>query len=107
MATGNLTDNGNTPWYRVRRLRDSDGVHVGAHGAFGTGTVTVQQLINGTAYSVLDADDAALTGDDDFDNFLDLRAGDIVRLNLASATEPDIDWVISGDLLPYNDGLAS
>ena len=91
MATGKITANGSTDWYKVVET----GTHIAVHGTFGGGSVAIEQLINGTAYPLLDAGTAiALTVADD--SYYELRPGDAIRLATTGATTPAIDYSITG-----------
>ena len=90
MATGKITENGSTGWHQVVET----GTHIAIHGTFGGGSVAIEQLINGTAYPLLDAGAAiALTVADD--SYYELRQNDAIRLTTTGATTPDIDYAIS------------
>lgn len=95
MASGTLTTNTNTNWYIVN---DNAGVHIGGTGTFGSGTITVQQRIESSPVSAKDDAGSAITYTAAFDNVFDFRSGDVIRLNLAGATSPDIDWIINGSV---------
>lgn len=90
---GQFTADGNTDWYVMPKQGH---VHIAGAGTFGSGTITIQQQINGTTYSVLDGTQTALTYTAAFDEVLYFGAGDRFRLNLAGSTTPALDWKISG-----------
>ena len=92
-SEGQFTADASTDWI----VMDHQGhVHIAGAGTFGSGTVTIQQKINGTTYSVLDGSQTALTFTAAFDEVLYFGAGDRLRLNLASSTTPALDWKIAG-----------
>ena len=93
MAQGNLTADGSTVWFRCHT---ETGVRISAKGDFGGGTITLQNQLNSTTYSLLDESQTALTYTSNFDEFLKLRDGDVFRATLSGATSPDIDWFIGG-----------
>jgi len=94
MATeGQFTSDGSTDW---QVMEHQGHVHIAGAGTFGSGTVTIQQQINGTTYSVLDSSQTALTFTAAFDEVLYFGAGDRFRLNLASSTTPALDYKMAG-----------
>ena len=92
-SVGNMAADGSTQWVKVGV--DSERVRVCAKGDFGGGTIALEQLLNGSTYSYLDSNQAAITYVDDFDVSLDLAMGDVIRITLSGSTSPDIDWMIS------------
>ena len=101
---GILTADGPSPWFKVHTVDYGGGVHISGSGTFGGGTVTIQKLVNNKVYSVLDSTDTALTNTAAFDRLVDVQAGDIVRINLASSTSPALDWSIAGNVSQYSHG---
>lgn len=94
MATeGQFTADGSTAWQVMPKQGH---VHIAGAGSFGGGTITIQQQINGTTYSVLDGSQTALTYTAAFDEVLYFGAGDKFRITLSSSTAPALDWKIAG-----------
>lgn len=90
---GRFTANGSTDWYVMPKQGH---VHIAGAGGFGGGTITLQQKINGTTYSVLDGTQTALTFTAAFDEVLYFGAGDRFRITLSGSTTPTLDWKIAG-----------
>lgn len=88
-----FTADGNTEWQVMTKQGH---VHIAGAGTFGGGTITIQQQINGTTYSVLDGSQTALTYTAAFDEVLYFGAGDRFRLNLAGSTSPALDYKFAG-----------
>jgi hypothetical protein len=90
MAAGKLEADGNTDPITIK----GQNTHIAVKGTFGGGTVTVQEQVNGTWYAAEDSGtDITLTASDDL--YLAFNPSDKIRLNLAGATNPAIDWQIT------------
>jgi hypothetical protein len=91
MSAGRLTEDGNTPEITIKGAN----THIAVKGTFGGGTVTVQEQVNGTWYAAEESSgtDITLTASDDL--YLGFNPSDKIRLNLAGATNPAIDWQIT------------
>ena len=70
------------------------GLKIALHGDFGGGTVGVQQKINDEWHPVM-SEGTAVELTQSGDEALRLGRGDEVRLSLAGATSPDIDYRIT------------
>ena len=100
MAQSTFTVNGSSGYYEVGS--GSDGVHISLSGDFGSGSVAVEQRVNGVAVPLLDNGSAVtLTGADDA--LYNLKFGDVFRLTLTGSTTPDLDWSINGSVFHRND----
>tara|TARA_R100000808_G_scaffold2647_1_gene10206 strand:- start:1776 stop:2042 length:267 start_codon:yes stop_codon:yes gene_type:complete len=88
MATGTLEANGNGDWTNI-----GDGkALITVSGTWGGGTAKIQlQQADGTA---LDVNGASWTAN--IASQLEFGAPARLRVNLASATSPDLDWEIRG-----------
>lgn len=97
--SGTLAASGNTTAVRAVIVRGSPRpISVILAGDFGGGTVTPQVSADGTTYApIVRADGTTLTWADDAADGLNLTPGTYLRLNLAGATNPDIDWWIAVD----------
>lgn len=91
MADGQITANGAEPFQAVH----SDGVHLALAGSFGAGTVSVEQEVNGTVYPLLSSG-TPITFTAAADVILDVRVGDKIRLSMAGATTPSVDYNLAG-----------
>jgi len=91
MKTGTLAADGSTPWFMV----NSHPVHIAINGTWGSGSIAIQQEIQGTVSSILDEGTIiAITADDNSSyNFM---PGDTFRLTLSGSTSPDLDYKITG-----------
>lgn len=87
------TENGSTNWYEVTRPGI---VNITGKNDFGGGTVTVQQLIENSTESYVNAAGAAYTYTSVFDTSLTLSVGQRIRLTLSGATSPTLRWGIYG-----------
>ena len=99
MAEGSFTADTNTSWFRVN---SDSGVRVSAKGTYGGGTITLQQYFpeSEQTFSMLDETQTAITFSANFDDFFNLRDGDVFRLSLSGATSPTIYWFIGGAAEP-------
>jgi hypothetical protein len=89
MAEGNFSADGSSDWFAM----PTEGSAISVNGTFGGGTVTLEQVIKGVTYPVKsDATDITMTADDSA--YYDI-GGMTVRLTLAGATAPNINWEIS------------
>lgn len=91
MADGQITADGDQAFQTV----NADGVHLALAGSFGTGTVSVEQEINGTVYP-LRASGTAITFTAADDVILNVRQGDKIRLSMAGSTAPVVDFNLAG-----------
>ncbi len=92
MASGKIIANGVTAFQDVTQ----EGVHVAAAGTFDSGSIAVEQDVNGTTVPVLDEGVAiVITADIDF--LLNVTKGDRIRLNMTGVvTASDIDFNLAG-----------
>lgn len=91
VKSGTFTANGSSVWLLVK----THPVHIAINGTFGSGTVAVEQRIQGATSTVIDsgAAIAITTSDNSSYNF---QQGDSIRLTLSGSTSPDLDYKISG-----------
>jgi len=92
---GTLSANGSTDWFV---MTTHGHVHIKCVNDFGGGTVTIQDQVNGTAYSTLDGSGVAIAKTAAFDEALYFGAGDRLRLTLSGATLPTIFWKLTGPI---------
>jgi hypothetical protein len=95
MIQGSLTVDGSTDWIQ---LEDTGGVHIAAKGDFGVGTLTIEQRVNGTAYTVQESDDSLVSHTGNFNRHLSFEKHDIFRITLSGSVSPDINYSISGKI---------
>ena len=91
MSSNRITENGPTEWLFI----NSNSAHVALTGSFGGGTVTVEQSVNGAISNLLDSQ-VAITSTASDDYKLNVSEGDKIRLNMAGATSPSVDWAVGG-----------
>ena len=91
VETGTFSANGSTGWFLVKEYP----VHIAINGTFGSGSVAIEQDLQGTTSTVLDNGTAiGITANDN--SMYNFQAGDTIRLTLSGATSPDLDWKVSG-----------
>ena len=91
VKSGTFTTNGSSVWLLVK----THPVHIAINGTFGSGTVAVEQRIQGTTSTVVDSGAViAITADDN--SSYNFQQGDNIRLTLSGSTSPDLDYKISG-----------
>lgn len=93
MIQGTFTEDGSTDWIQVE---DVGGVHIASKGTFGSGTIQIEQQINGTAYPVQSPDDMVISHTANFNRHVSFEKHDKFRLTLSGSTTPSIDYSISG-----------
>lgn len=91
MASNAISADGAQAWQIV----SGEAVHIAVAGTFGGGTISLEQDINGSAYPVLN-EGVAITFTADEDVRLNTVSGDKIRLNMAGATTPAVDFNIAG-----------
>lgn len=91
MASNNIVGDGPADWQVVAE----EAIHIAVAGTFGGGIITVEQDINGSVYPLLN-EGVAITFAVDTDIRVNTAVGDKVRLNMAGATAPDVDFNIAG-----------
>lgn len=91
MANKVFYSDGSTKPYLVK----GSNVHISLQGAFGSGVVAVEQVIDGTAYPLLN-EGVAITHSVADDTRYNLSKGDIVQLTLSGSTNPALVWNITG-----------
>ena len=96
--------NATTPYFTVT---SNAGVGIAAHGAYGGGTVTVEQLINDFPSCYRDDTGTIITFTTTFNRVMSgLRKGDVIRLSFAGATDPIVNVSITGDISRYSTDAA-
>lgn len=88
MSAGKFIEDAPGPWL----VCNGAGVHIALSGAFGGGTVAIEQQVNGVTSPALDETPAPIAFTAAADVLLDLRPGDVFRLTLSGSTAPGIDW---------------
>ena len=91
VKTGTFSANGSSDWFCVK----THPVHIAINGTFGSGTVVVQQEIQGTTSTVLD-DGVLIAITTDDNSSYNFQEGDTIRLTLSGSTSPDLDYKLTG-----------
>ena len=95
MPSGSFTANASTEWMKIN---GNSGVRVSLKGTFGGGTVTVEQLLDTVEGDFLDSDGISIQYTANADDLIQLRKGEIMRLTLAGATTPSLQWSVNGEV---------
>jgi hypothetical protein len=95
MIQSTLTEDGNTGWIQ---LEDGGGVHIAVKGAWGGGTIKIEQRINNTAYQIQAVDDSLIQHINNFNRHVSFEKHDTFRLTLTGSTSPTLNYSISGKL---------
>jgi hypothetical protein len=98
MAEGTLTEDASTSWYL---LKGPGPVHVSGKGAFGSGTIAVEEFVSGQVYASLDATASAIEKTAAFNQVMEFQEGDVIRLTLSGSSSPNLRWKMSGNLESY------
>ncbi len=95
MIQETITVDSSTDWIQVDGY---GGVHIAVKGTWGGGSLTIEQRINGTAYTVQSPDDVVITHTANFNRHISFEKHDVFRLTLTGATSPALDYSVSGSI---------
>jgi len=91
IAAGSITGNESTDWVIVKESP----IHIALDGSFGSGSIAVEQDLQGTVSTVRDnGTEIGITSDDN--SSYNFQAGDVIRLTMSGATSPSVKYKISG-----------
>ena len=91
IAAGSITGNESTDWVIVKESP----IHIALDGSFGSGSIAVEQDLQGTVSTVRDnGTEIGITSDDN--SSYNFQVGDVIRLTMSGATAPSVKYKISG-----------
>ena len=91
VKAGTFSADGSSDWFLVERHP----VHIAINGTFGSGTVAIEQEVQGVTSTVLDNGTTIGVTSDDNSSY-NFQQGDTIRLTLSGSTTPDLDYKLTG-----------